>query len=136
MHARIFPGLGIVDGGEIPTLTGENNLQVGQQFRDKETMLFVINNYGIRRSVEYKILESDHIKYHSKCKYFENWCNWSIRMTYHRKKEFCEIWQYNRPQTCISALFLHDHPQLDTNIICATIFPMVQADSTVLIKVL
>ena len=27
-----------------------------------------------------------------------------------------------------------DHPHLETNVICATIFPMIQADSTISIK--
>ena len=136
MHARTFPGFSIGGGGEFPSLTGENELQVGQQFRDKEAVLFAIKNYSIRRSVEYKVLESDHIKYHGKCKYFGNGCNWSIRVSYRQKKELWEIRKYNGPHTCVSTSLSQDHLQLDTNVICATIFPMVQADSTISIKVL
>ena len=136
MCTRTFPSLNIADGGEMPALTGENELQVGQQFPDKEAVLFAIKNYSIRRSVEYKVLESDQIKYHGKCKYFGNGCNWSIRVTYRRRKGLWEIRKYNGPHTCVSASLSQDHPQLDTNVICATIFPMVQADSTISIKVL
>ena len=57
-------------------------------------------------------------------------------MTYRRKKELWEIRKYNGPHTCVSASLSQDHPQLDTNVICVTIFPMVQADSTISIKVL
>ena len=91
MHTRTFPRFGIVDGGQISSLTGENELEIGQQFRDKKAVLFGIKNSSIRRSVEYKVLELDHIKYHDKCKYFRNGCNWSICVTYHWKKELWEI---------------------------------------------
>ena len=37
---------------------------------------------------------------------------------------------------CVSTSLSQDHPQLDTNVICATIFPMVQADLTISIKIL
>ena len=47
MHTRTFPGFDIVDGGQISSLTRENELEVGQQFRDKEAMLFAIKNYSI-----------------------------------------------------------------------------------------
>ena len=71
MHVSTFPGLlGVVDGGDISGLTRENELQVGQQFCDKEAVLFSIKNCNIQRSVESKVLELDHIKYYDKCKHF------------------------------------------------------------------
>ena len=77
-----FPGFGIVDGGKILSLTRVNKLKMGQQFRDKKVVLFVIKNYSIQKLVEYKVLKSDHIKYHDKCNHFGNGCNWSICVTY------------------------------------------------------
>ena len=136
MHSRTFPGFGIGDRGEIPSLIRENELQVGQQFRGKEVVLFAIKNYSIRKSVKYKILESDHIKYQDKCKYFENWCSWSICVTYRQKKELWEIRKYNEPHACVSISLSQDHHQQDTNVICDTIFPIMQANSTIFIKVL
>ena len=58
----------------------ENKLYVGQQFSNKKVVLFVIKNYSIRRFVEYKVLESDQVKCHSKCKHFGNVCTWSIAL--------------------------------------------------------
>ena len=123
MHARTFPGFSIGGGGEFPSLTGENELQVGQQFRDKEAILFVIKNYSIRRSVEYKVLESDHIKYHGKCKYFGNGCNWSIHVSYRQKKELWEIRKYNGPHTCVSASLSQDHPHWTLMLFVPPYFP-------------
>ena len=73
MHGSTFLGInGIVDGDDILGLPRENELEVGQQFPDKEAILFAVKTYSIRRSVKHKVLELNHIKYHSKCKHFEN----------------------------------------------------------------
>ena len=106
------------------------------KFRDKEAVLFPIKNYSIHRVVKYKVLESNHIEYHGKCKYLGNGCNWSICVTYRQKKKLWKIRKYNGPHACVSASLSQDHPQLDTNIFCATIYPMVQANLTISIKVL
>ena len=82
MYMSTFLGFGIVDRGKILALIGVNKLQMGQQFRDKKVVLFVIKNYSIRKLVEYKVLKSDHIKYHDKYNHFGNGCNWSICVTY------------------------------------------------------
>ena len=109
---------------------------MGQQFRNKEAMLFAIKNYSIWKLVEYKVFKSDHIKYHGKCKYFGNGCILEHTHDISPEKGIVENWKYNRPHTYVSASLSQDHPQMDTNIICTTIFPMVQADSTISIKVL
>ena len=127
---------GSVGGGDVFDNAGENELYIGQQFPNKEAVLFAVKNYSIRRSVEYKVLESDQLTYHGKCKHFGNGCTWSIRITYRRKKERWEIRKYNGPHTCLSTSLSQDHPKLDTNVICTIIFPMVQADPTISVKVL
>ncbi|MED6189781.1 hypothetical protein PIB30_099329, partial [Stylosanthes scabra] len=40
-----------------------DEFEVGQQFEDKEAVLLAVKTYSIRRVVEYKILESDRLKY-------------------------------------------------------------------------
>ncbi|MED6165144.1 hypothetical protein PIB30_096748 [Stylosanthes scabra] len=52
-------------GGPDDDLTSE--FEVGQQFDNKEAILIVIKKYSIRRAVEYKILESDQLKYFVHC---------------------------------------------------------------------
>ena len=74
--------------------------------------------------------------YDGKCKHFGNECMWSIRITCCQKKEQWKIWKYNGPHTCLSTSFSQDHMKLDTNVICATIFLMVQVYPTISIKVL
>ncbi|MED6154999.1 hypothetical protein PIB30_001681 [Stylosanthes scabra] len=50
-----------LSGGPDDDLVDE--FEVGQQFDDKEAMLMAVKTYSIRRAVEYKILESDRLKY-------------------------------------------------------------------------
>ena len=136
MHESTFLGISdIVDDGDILGLSGENELEVGQQFPNKEGVSFAVKTYNIQRSIEHKFLESDHTKYHGKCKHFRNGCSWSIHVTYSWKKGVWKIRKYNGPHTCLFALLSQDHPLLDTNVICANIFSMVQADPTISIKV-
>ncbi|XP_015942797.1 uncharacterized protein LOC107468072 [Arachis duranensis] len=41
---------------------------------------------GIHQGVEYRVLESDHLKYHGKCKEFGKGCSWLIRILLHARK--------------------------------------------------
>ncbi|MED6134838.1 hypothetical protein PIB30_040700 [Stylosanthes scabra] len=73
----VYGSIGSSVGGEF---------QIGQIFQSKEEALLALKNYSIRRGVEYKVFESDHKKYHGKCKEFGNGCNWLIRVTNRRRK--------------------------------------------------
>ncbi|MED6152005.1 hypothetical protein PIB30_087733 [Stylosanthes scabra] len=69
-------GVGPADGGSntyvhgsIGSSVGEE-FQIGQTFQSKEDVLQALKIYSIRRGVDYKVFESDHDKYHGKCKEF------------------------------------------------------------------
>ncbi|MED6202230.1 hypothetical protein PIB30_103227, partial [Stylosanthes scabra] len=47
-----------------------SEFEVGQQFDNKEAILIAIKTYSIRRAIEYKILESDQLKYSVQCMQF------------------------------------------------------------------
>ncbi|XP_016178943.1 uncharacterized protein LOC107621434 [Arachis ipaensis] len=59
-------------GGGASSSGGVAEFQFGQQFQDKEEVVFSVKTYSIRRGVEYKVLESDHRKYYGKCKEFRS----------------------------------------------------------------
>ncbi|MED6137910.1 hypothetical protein PIB30_069458 [Stylosanthes scabra] len=62
-----------------------NEFEVGQQFDNKEAVLMAVKTYSIRRAVEYKILESEQLKYSVRCIQHGAGCPWSIRISYRRK---------------------------------------------------
>ncbi|RYQ83933.1 hypothetical protein Ahy_B10g102815 isoform A [Arachis hypogaea] len=80
-------------------LSGEMELEIGLKFLNRETAMLAVKNYNIRRSAEYKVVESDQ-------------------------------------SSCLTSTMSQDHAQLDSNVICQHIFPMVHADATICVKVL
>ncbi|MED6154755.1 hypothetical protein PIB30_115773, partial [Stylosanthes scabra] len=67
-----------------------SEFEVGQEFQNKEAVLMAVKTYSINRAVDYKILESDQLKYAARCVQQDQGCGWMIRVSYWRKKE---IWE-------------------------------------------
>ncbi|XP_057745289.1 uncharacterized protein LOC130963156 [Arachis stenosperma] len=123
------------DGG--PTVGGSSTeFQIGQSFQNKDEAVLSVKDYNIRRSVQYRVIESDYLKYHGKCKEFRKGCTWLIRVALRARKGTWEVIRYNRPHTCLATSISNDHRQLDYHVICARILPLVRADAAVTIKVL
>ncbi|MED6149406.1 hypothetical protein PIB30_062110 [Stylosanthes scabra] len=69
-------------GSDDYNLDGGVELRVGHRFCSREAVHMGVKNYSIRRAAEYKVLESDSMKYHCVCKQSANWCPWRIRISY------------------------------------------------------
>ncbi|RYR21417.1 hypothetical protein Ahy_B03g066701 [Arachis hypogaea] len=124
---------------DIPSnygLTGEMELEVGLKFLSKDAAMLAIKNYNIRRSAEFKVVESDHTRYVCRCKLFGDQCCWMVRVAKMRASRFWKVRKYQGPHSCLASATSQDHAQLNSNVICQHIFPMVQADATICIKVL
>ncbi|XP_057758249.1 uncharacterized protein LOC130978694 [Arachis stenosperma] len=83
-----------------------------------------------------QVIESDHLKYHGKCKQFGKGCTWLIRVALCARKGTWEVRRYNGPHTCLATSISSNHRQLDYHVICARILPLVRADAAVTVKVL
>ncbi|XP_015959398.1 uncharacterized protein LOC107483280 [Arachis duranensis] len=84
------------DGGA--TVGGSSTeFQIGQSFQNKDEAVLSVKDYSIRRGVEYQVLESDHLKYHGKCKEFDKGCSWLIRILLRARKGTWEVRRYNGP---------------------------------------
>ncbi|XP_016196104.1 uncharacterized protein LOC107637179 [Arachis ipaensis] len=81
-------------------------------------------------------MESDHLKYHGRCKKFGKGCTWMIRISLRARKGTWEVRRYNGPHTCLATSISSDHRQLDYHVICAKTFSLVCANAAVSIKVL
>ncbi|XP_016173301.1 uncharacterized protein LOC107615781 [Arachis ipaensis] len=123
------------DGGA--TIGGySTDFQIGQSIQNKDEAVLSVNDYSIRRGVEYRVLESDHLKYYEKCKEFGKGCSWLIRISLRARKGTWEVRRYNGPHTCLATSIFSDHRQLDYHVICVRIFPLVRADAAVTVMVL
>ncbi|MED6175877.1 hypothetical protein PIB30_082402 [Stylosanthes scabra] len=59
---------------------GGVEFMVGHRMRNHEVVLMAVKNYSIRRNGEYKVIESDRLKYHCRCKHHAAGCPWMIRV--------------------------------------------------------
>ncbi|XP_016207205.1 uncharacterized protein LOC107647662 [Arachis ipaensis] len=91
-----FDGQGMHDG------TPMTEFQIGQSFQSKEEVVLSVKDYSIRRGVEYKVMESDNLKYQGRCKEFDNGCTWLIRIVVRKRKSTWEVRRYNGPHTCMA----------------------------------
>ncbi|XP_015946046.1 uncharacterized protein LOC107471119 [Arachis duranensis] len=121
----------------VNTIGGSSTeFQIGQSFPNKDEAVLSVKDYSIRRGVEYRVIESDHLKYHGKCKQFGKGCTWLIRVALRARKGTWEVRRYNGPHTVLATSISSDHRQLDYYVICARILPLVRANATVTVKVL
>ncbi|XP_015950062.1 uncharacterized protein LOC107474928 [Arachis duranensis] len=138
LHLSLGP-MNSTNAEDIPSnygLTGEMELEVGLKFLSKDAAMLAIKNYNIRRSAELKVVQSDHTRYVCRYKLFGDQCCWMVRVAKARAFRFWEVRKYQGPRSCLASATSQDHAQLDSNVICQHIFPMVQADATICIKVL
>ncbi|XP_057760877.1 uncharacterized protein LOC130981295 [Arachis stenosperma] len=78
MHERTpFPDM----GEEDYNLDDGVEFRVDYKFRSQEAVLQGVNNYSIRRSAEYRVIESEWLKYHVQYRQAENGCQWSLRVS-------------------------------------------------------
>ncbi|XP_052114402.1 uncharacterized protein LOC127745580 [Arachis duranensis] len=103
---------------------------------NKDEVVLSVKDYSIRRGVEYRVIESDHLKYHRKCKEFGKGCTWLICVALRARKGTWEVRRYNSLHTCLTTSISSDHHQLDYHIICVMILSLVKADAVVTVKVL
>ncbi|XP_057734557.1 uncharacterized protein LOC130949999 [Arachis stenosperma] len=75
-----FVGQGMHDGNPL------TEFQIGQWFQSKEKVVLSVKDYNIRRGVEYRVMESDNLKYQGRCKEFGNRCTWLIRIVMRKRK--------------------------------------------------
>ncbi|XP_016196168.1 uncharacterized protein LOC107637249 [Arachis ipaensis] len=53
--------------------------------------MLTVKDYSIRRGVEYRVMESNHLKYHERCKEFEKGCTWMTRVSLRARKGTWEV---------------------------------------------
>ncbi|XP_016167948.1 uncharacterized protein LOC107610407 [Arachis ipaensis] len=131
-----FEALGQQEDGGNTVGGSSTEFQIGQSFQNKDEAVLSVKDYSIRRGVEYRVIKSDHLKYHGKCKEFGKGCTWLIRVALLARKGTWEVRRYNGPHTYLATSISSDHRQLDYHVICAKILPLVRADAAVTVKVL
>ncbi|MED6164502.1 hypothetical protein PIB30_090761 [Stylosanthes scabra] len=63
-------------------------MEIGLKFSNREIAMLAVKNYNIRRSAEFKVVESDRARYVCKCKQFGPQCQWMIRVAKTKSSRF------------------------------------------------
>ncbi|RYR66691.1 hypothetical protein Ahy_A03g012753 [Arachis hypogaea] len=93
-----------------------------------------MKDYTIRRGADYRVYESEPLKFYVKCTEYMSGCDWLIRVSMVRRKYCWVITRYNGSHTCTRVTISQDHSKLDSNTIAEAINPLVKADPSIKVK--
>ncbi|XP_057740446.1 uncharacterized protein LOC130957614 [Arachis stenosperma] len=130
MHVPEFPGYMTA---EIP-IVADGEFAVGMEFGSREAVIKAIKEYTIRRSVDYRVYESEPLTFYAKCTQYGSGCDWLIRVSMISRKYCWVIRRYNGSHTCTRATISQDHSKLDSLTIAEAIKPLVEADPSLKVK--
>nr|XP_029143455.1 uncharacterized protein LOC114924155 [Arachis hypogaea] len=130
MHVPEFPGYMTA---EIP-IVADGEFAVGMEFGSREAVIKAIKEYTIRRSVDYRVYESEPLTFYAKCTQYGSGCDWLIRVSMISRKYCWVIRRYNGSHTCTRAMISQDHSKLDSLTIAEAIKPLVEADPSLKVK--
>ncbi|XP_057730577.1 uncharacterized protein LOC130945903 [Arachis stenosperma] len=130
MHVPEFPDY---TSAEIP-FVADGEFAVGMEFSSREAVIKAIKEYTIRRSVDYRVYESESLTFYAKCTQYGSGCDWLIRVSMISRKYCWVIRRYNGSHTCTRATISQDHSKLDSNTIAEAIKPLVEADPSLKVK--
>ncbi|RYR66923.1 hypothetical protein Ahy_A03g013112 [Arachis hypogaea] len=118
---------------EIPYVA-DDEFVVGIEFSFRKVVIKAIKEYTIRRSVDYRVYESEPLTFYAKCTQYGSGCDWLIRVSMISRKYCWVIRRYNGSHTCTRATISQDHSKLDSTIIAEAIKPLVEADPALKVK--
>ncbi|XP_057745288.1 uncharacterized protein LOC130963155 [Arachis stenosperma] len=130
MHAPEFPDY---MSTEVP-LVADGEFAVGMEFISREAVIRAMKEYAIRRSVDYRVYESESLTFYAKCTQYGEGCDWLIRVSMISRKYCWVIRRYNGSHTCTRATISQDHSKLDSNTIAEAIKPLVEANPSLKVK--
>ncbi|RYR24664.1 hypothetical protein Ahy_B02g058176 [Arachis hypogaea] len=118
---------------EVP-LIADGEFAVRMEFSSSEAVIRVMKEYAIRKSVDYRVHESEPLTFYAKCTQYGEGCDWLIRVSMISRKYCWVIRRYNGSHTCTRATISQDHSKLDSNTIAEAIKPLVEADPSLKVK--
>ncbi|RYQ88650.1 hypothetical protein Ahy_B09g095721 isoform C [Arachis hypogaea] len=115
-------------------MTADGEFAIGMEFSSREAVIKAVKEYTIRRSVDYRVYESEPLTFYAKCTQYGSGCDWVIRVSLISRKYCWVIRRYNGSHTCTRATISQDHSKLDSITIAEAIKPLVEADPSLKVK--
>ncbi|KAI0511363.1 hypothetical protein KFK09_011993 [Dendrobium nobile] len=116
-------------GFEDDPASGDRLLHEGKMFKDKEALKQSLQEYSIRRHVEYEVLRSTKKIFNVRCT--QKGCPWQVRSRLAKRLQRFKIKYYGGDHTCSISTSIGDHKQCDTKFISKCILPLMKRKSTV-----
>ncbi|XP_025680328.1 uncharacterized protein [Arachis hypogaea] len=118
------------EGDEVPEISvvADGEFAVGMEFSSRDAVIKAIKEYIIRKSVDYRVYESEPLTFYAKCIQYGSGCDWLIRVSMISRKYCWVVRRYNGSHTCTRATISQDHSKLDSTTIAEAIKPLVEAD--------
>ncbi|XP_025673420.1 uncharacterized protein [Arachis hypogaea] len=104
------------------------------EFSSREAIIKAMNEYTLRRSVDYRVYESEPLTFYAKCTQYGSGCDWLIRVSMINRKYCWVIRRYNDSHTCTRTTISQDHSKLDSNTIAKAIKPLIKVDPSLKVK--
>ncbi|PPE02625.1 hypothetical protein GOBAR_DD00324 [Gossypium barbadense] len=113
----------IVHSHGLAVTSDDDELFIGQRFSCKEECEYVIKQYSMKISVDYKVTVSTPTIYVKECWKAAEGCNWWVRAAFIRSSQMWEIRKFVGPHTCTSTRMTEDHRKLDSKTISYELEP-------------
>ncbi|RYR48151.1 hypothetical protein Ahy_A07g034142 [Arachis hypogaea] len=87
MHVPKFPEY--MTAAEVP-IVADGEFAIGMEFSSREAVIKAVKEYTIRRSVDYRVYESEPLTFYAKCTQYGSGCDWVIRVSLISRK-YCWV---------------------------------------------
>ncbi|RYR65454.1 hypothetical protein Ahy_A03g011392 [Arachis hypogaea] len=77
------------------SIVADGEFAVRMKFSSKKAVIKAMKECSIRRSVDYRVYESEPLTFYAKCTQYRSGCDWLIRVSMISRKHCWVIWRYN-----------------------------------------
>ncbi|XP_025692427.1 uncharacterized protein [Arachis hypogaea] len=118
---------------EVPYVANREFV-VRMEFSSRKAVIKAMKEYTLRRSVDYRVYESEPLTFYVKCTQYRSARDWLIRVSMISRKYCWVIRRYNDNHTCTRATMSQDHSKLNSNTIAEAIKLLVEVDLSLKVK--
>ncbi|XP_050885294.1 uncharacterized protein LOC127088901 [Lathyrus oleraceus] len=120
--------------GSFTPIHNANDIEEGMKFENKEVCVIALQQWHIKRSLDYSVTKSDNVRYVIKCKNFA--CKFKCRVSLHKGNSKWKIGKFGGPHTCITTSMSQDHRKLNSEMISKSIMELVNHNASLKVKVI
>ncbi|XP_050887871.1 uncharacterized protein LOC127093016 [Lathyrus oleraceus] len=122
-----------VFGSFIPTHNADE-IEEGIEFENKEECVLVLQQWNIKRSLDFSVTKFDNVRYVIKCR--SSTCNFKCRVSLRKGNSRWIVGKSGGPHTCTTTYMSQDHTKLSLEMISKSIMKLVNRNASLKVKVI